>query len=590
MKEKGNRGSVQGIFLFFLLFFFQILSCGQLHAQDSLWVSAYYAGWMQSCGSPGHLNANEIDYDAVTHIIHFSVVPNSDGSLNSWVNCISPENSEELIQAAHDAGKKVLISVGGWMTESDFLGATSDKNRAKFIANLVSFMNTRGYDGIDIDWEPVSSSSDNQMITFITELRSELDLISPRPLLTTAALWRPNLFSLLQHNFDQINLMTYALSGPWQGWITWHNAPIYDGGYLFPSTGDPVPSADGLVNDFLSAGVSPEKLGTGIHFYGAVWSGGSGTPTGGVTAPGQSWTSAPSMEMLSYYEIMDTYYQPQRYRWDGAALVPYLSIDEYGSTNDKFISYDDETSCYEKINYVRNEGLGGVIVFELGGGWRPAEPVPDALLQSVKEAVWGGTGDTAPLSPALSSPAEGSTDISTSPTLIWNASAGADSYTLQVSSTPDFSSFIVDQNGITGTSFAVNGLLENTTYYWHVNATNAYGTSEWSNARSFMTVTTPAMETVISCFTAEPVSGGILLSWQTASEYNNKGFRIQRRNADSNRWKNMSYVSGAGTSSETIQYNYFDKRARKSDTYIYRLKQENYDGTYTYTSEITVQK
>jgi chitinase len=590
MEEKGNRGSVPGIFLFFLLVFFQILSCSQVQAQNATWVSAYYAGWMQSCGSPGHLNANQIDYSAVTHIIHFAVVPNSDGSLNSWVNCISAENSEELIQAAHAAGKKVLISVGGWMTESEFLGATSDRNRARFIANLVSFMNTRGYDGIDIDWEPVSSSSANQMITFITQLRNELDLISPRPLLTTAVLWQPNLFSLLQEKFDQINLMTYALSGPWPGWITWHNAPIYDSGYWFPSTGEPVPSADGLVNDFLSAGVPPEKLGVGIHFYGAVWSGGSGTPTGGVTAPGQSWISAPSMEMFSYYEIMDTYYQPQRYRWDNSALAAYLSIDEYGSTNDKFISYDDETSCYEKINYVRNEGLGGVIVFELGGGWRPSEPFPDSLLQSIKDAVEGGTGETEPLPPVLSSPSNGSKGIPTSPILTWKASSGTDSYAVQISTDRGFSTITLQQRGLTGTSFAVDGLSENTTYYWRVNATNAYGTSEWSNVWSFTTMATPVMETVISYFTAEATSKGILLSWQTTSEFNNRGFQIQRRYPGSARWSNIGYVSGAGTSSDTIRYSYFDKRARKSGTYIYRLRQENYDGTYTYTSEITVQK
>jgi len=582
---------IQLIKAFTLALLFGILTgfYTRAYAQSDVWVSAYYAGWMQGCWNEGYLSADEIDFDAVTHIIHFSLMPEQDGSIDDSINCISPQNSADIVTAAHNAGKKVLISVGCWGTESDFLSATNAANRTKFINNLIDFMVTRGYDGIDIDWEPLSSSSASQYSAFINELRDALDAITPRPLLTAAVLWEPSVFSQLQDKFDQLNIMTYEMSGPWPGWITWHNASIYDGGYWFPSTGEPVPSANGLVDDFLSAGVQPSKLGIGIEFYGAVWSGGSGTTTGGVTEPGQSWIKAPSVEMAPYYEIMDEYYQPLYYNWDLAAQAAYLSIDNYRDADDKFISYDNETSCYEKVAYVRSKGIGGITVFELGGGWRPSEPVPDALLQSIKDAVWGGTGGTAPMAPILSSPANGSTGISTSPTLTWNASTGADSYTLQLSSTENPSLLLVDQQGITGTSFNLDGLSENTSYYWRVNAANAYGTSEWSTVWSF-TTTASVTETVISYFTAEPMSSGVLLSWQTTSEYNNRGFQVQRRYPYSTRWRNVGYVSGAGTSSEPIQYSYFDKRARKSGTYIYRLKQENYDGTYTYTSEITVQK
>src|SRR5205807_4635839 len=95
---------------------------------------------------------------------------------------------------------------------------------------------------------------------------------------------QPALIASLQSQFDQINLMTYALSGPWPGWVTWFNSPIYDGGYRFPSTGGPVPSTDGMLASFLSAGVAASKLGIGIDFYGELWTGGSGTLTGGVSA------------------------------------------------------------------------------------------------------------------------------------------------------------------------------------------------------------------------------------------------------------------------------------------------------------------
>src|SRR6185295_4571071 len=115
--------------------------------------------------------------------------------------------------------------------------------------------------------------------------------ISPRPLLTAAVAWQPKLIASLQQQFDQINIMTYDMSGTWSGWVTWHNAPIYDGGYRFPSTGGLVPSTEGMVNTFTNAGVPSSKLGIGIAFYARIWNGGTGTSTGGATQPRQSWTT-----------------------------------------------------------------------------------------------------------------------------------------------------------------------------------------------------------------------------------------------------------------------------------------------------------
>ena len=128
-------------------------------------------------------------------------------------------------------------------------------------------------------------------------------------------------------------------------------------------------------------------LGVGIAFFGYIWHGGQGTSTDGVTEPGQQWTVPPSAEELPYHEIMDKYYQPENYRWHKAARVPYLSIDNAGSENDIFISYDDEESCKEKIAYVKKKGLGGVMIFELGSGWRPGALIPDSLLKTIKKSV-----------------------------------------------------------------------------------------------------------------------------------------------------------------------------------------------------------
>ncbi len=105
-------------------------------------------------------------------------------------------------------------------------------------------------------------------------------------------------------------------------------------------------------------------------------------------------------------------------------------------------------------------------------------------------SVWNFTseaGGTAPLPPTLASPPNGATNVSLLPTLLWNASSGATSYALQVSTNNSFTNFVYNQSGLTGTSQQISGLSNSTTYYWRVNATNNYGTSDWSSVWSFTT-------------------------------------------------------------------------------------------------------
>jgi chitinase len=270
-----------------------------------------------------------------------------------------------------------------------------------------------GYDGVDIDWESLSPGDVAAYTNFITALRAALDAFPDHKLLTTAVAWSPLLFASIQSQFDQINLMSYDLAGLWQGWITWFNSPVFDGNYRFPSTGRLVPSVDGMVANFTTNGVAPGKLGIGIAFYGNIWSGGSGTSTGGAALPRQSWTTAPSISQIPYSEIMSNYFQTNLYHWDAAAEAAYLSIDKPGAANDKFISYDDEHTCQAKVNYARERHLGGVMVWELGEAYSPSQPIGrrDPLLQALKNAVAaavtnfnGGTNPPSQEVPRASSP------------------------------------------------------------------------------------------------------------------------------------------------------------------------------------------
>lgn len=465
-----------------------------LHAQTSPWVTAYYAGWSQGWYNNGVLPVAGIDFDAVTHIIHFGLVPRADGTLNSDANSIRPTNSDSLIAQAHAAGKKVLICVGGWGTSGEFKSATGLLNRTLFITNLISFMRERGYDGIDIDWEPLDLADLVQYTAFITELRMLLDQITPRPLLTVATAWDAEIFTLIHDKLDQINLMTYDLSGAWPGWVTWHNSPIFNGGYSFPSTGRLVPSADGMIDKFVASGIPKSKLGIGIDFYGYVWSGGSGTSTGGVTEPRQTWSSPPQVKPnVPYYSLMQEQYNPQYYRWDSIAQASYLSIDNPGSENDKFITYDNEMSARMKMEYVKSKGIGGVIIWELGGGMLPGRYTNrDRLLQTVKTAL---TNSLKSLSPPddIVFPVNHLQSVALRPSFQWKPSANTSWYRLQVAHDSLFTNPVIDQSWIIEPSYTSNSLSPDTSYFWRIQSSDAFSSSVWSKPFAFGTTPDPKL-------------------------------------------------------------------------------------------------
>ncbi len=370
--------------------------CLVARAQETIWVCGYLPGWTQksSVMGGGRLPLDEIDYDALTHIMHFSVVPKTDGSLDYDVSALSPDRIADAVAAAHAHDKPILLTVGGWGTYTGFSGAIQPATRGTLVANLVQAMEDNGYDGLDIDMEPIEDSDKDDYKAFINELHTQLQgkatpLLS-RPLLTAAVMTDDvNWFAELQDKFDQMNLMTYQMSGAWPGWVTWHSGPLYNGGATFPDGVTPLPCADGLVDSFIAAGASQGKVGIGIGFFGRLWKAGDGTSTGGATEPRQSWTTAPTTEDVLYYAIMESYYEEQYYRWDDAAQNAYLSMDLAGSAADRFLSYEDESTCRKKIEYVFNKGIGGAIIWELSAGYLEGAPAGqrDPLLQAVKSAV-----------------------------------------------------------------------------------------------------------------------------------------------------------------------------------------------------------
>jgi extracellular elastinolytic metalloproteinase len=93
----------------------------------------------------------------------------------------------------------------------------------------------------------------------------------------------------------------------------------------------------------------------------------------------------------------------------------------------------------------------------------------------------------APSTPALTTPTNGATNVSTTPTFVWSAVSGAATYTLEVDDDSGFGSIDYTAN-VAGTSHTATSALANeTTYYWRVKANNACGASSPSTTFSFTT-------------------------------------------------------------------------------------------------------
>jgi hypothetical protein len=151
------------------------------------WSFGYYCCWTQAQG----FKPTSINWAAFTHIGHFTIFPHKDGTLDSNVNVLASmggKNSFDAVAAAHAAGVRIVLCVGGAGVKDTFTSATSPANIHKFVSNILRFMRTYGYDGIDTDWEENFNASG--FLNWHKELKDSLNainaLVGPHKSLTIA--------------------------------------------------------------------------------------------------------------------------------------------------------------------------------------------------------------------------------------------------------------------------------------------------------------------------------------------------------------------------------------------------------------------
>ena len=99
----------------------------------------------------------------------------------------------------------------------------------------------------------------------------------------------------------------------------------------------------------------------------------------------------------------------------------------------------------------------------------------------------------------------------------------------------------------------------------------------------------------LTSFTATAERNSVSLNWQTATETNNSGFEIERKQVGSPQssvgnqdWNQIAFVPGFGTTTEPKSYSFIDENL-SAGKYQYRLKQIDFDGTFEYSITVEVE-
>ena len=142
---------------------------------------------------------------------------------------------------------------------------------------------------------------------------------------------------------------------------------------------------------------------------------------------------------------------------------------------------------------------------------------------------------------------------------------------------------VLDSVAADVSAYEDTSVTDTTTYTYRVYAFNADTVSDYSNIAQIKT----PVPVELTSFIATIVNRTVILEWETATELNNAGFSIQR-NKGNEKFIDIVFIKGNGTTTSKTAYNYTDKSAL-SGKYSYRLKQVDLDGSINYSKIVYIE-
>lgn len=315
-----------------------LLAFSALSAQKAIAYLPYYRGF-----DP------DFDYALYTHIHYFSIWPGADGSFiypGSMDSLSMATDFHRVADAAQPFGVEMVMTFGGTAASgsANFLEmAGDDAARAVFIQNVSRLCDTWSIDGIDIDWEwhaPADTLVSNQayrdLMQDVRELTNERGIsfsidISPSS-------WNGKYSPADAVNLaDYLNVMSYSYNGAWSA-KTGHHAPISKGVSI------------GL-DYWYTRGIPLSKLNLGVAFYGFAYS--------GTYQDGAAFSSASSILYRDVEVLLDAGYTVVADSAKGSYC--------YSEADNRIVYYESPDNVADKMRYAMDNGLSGVLIWELGG-------------------------------------------------------------------------------------------------------------------------------------------------------------------------------------------------------------------------------
>ncbi|RSL48747.1 hypothetical protein CEP54_012765 [Fusarium duplospermum] len=276
---------------------------------------------------------------------------------------------------------KVLMSLGGWTLSSHFVQPASTlAGRRRIAASAVKLVGDWGFDGIDVDWEyPQNAQQAQNYVDLLKEIRLALDKFSRdnklnyRFLLTVATAAGPANYNVMKLKamdqfLDGWHLMAYDYAGGWDT-TTGHQANVY------LSSNNPLStkfSTDRAINDYVRAGVAPQKILMGIPLYGRSFANTAGL--------GQQYSGLGGGTNENGIYLFKDLPRPGA---KAAIDKNLMTIITYDKQKRELVTTDSADSAKLKAAYITKRGLGGAFYWEASGDKLGAKSVVSAVKNSM---------------------------------------------------------------------------------------------------------------------------------------------------------------------------------------------------------------
>lgn len=262
-------------------------------------------------------------------------------------------STSAAVTAAKANGKKIHICATLFAAHSTFWASSTAQTT--FINNIVSLLNSRGGNGVNIDFEGMGSADKTPFKNFMINLKNALTAANPNYELSMAlyAVEWSSTFDIPALNPIVTNFIIMGYDYYYAGSTSaGPESPLYN---FQPTYNYTVAKS---ITYYLKQGVTASKLLLGLPYYGREWE------TVSATAPSSTTGNFTSSRTYSYVKNNPTTYSAANKKWESTCYNPFYVYLSGGMNRQCWI--DDVYSMGRKYDLVNQRRIGGIGIWALG--------------------------------------------------------------------------------------------------------------------------------------------------------------------------------------------------------------------------------